>query len=226
MILPKINVAIVDDHTLFRKAVVDMLSKDENLNIKIQASDIIELFGKLRNSNTNVLLMDLFMPQVNARDTLDVIRDEYPKMKILILSMCTDLAVISDLLGCGIHGYISKNDEPDELVQAIISTYENRIYRNKIFTEALYWHTENNRRTFLHEPTVAFDEREQKIIQLLWDEKSNKDIAEEIFLSIRSVEKIRQNMKEKLGVKSTIGLLKYALQKKIIKTNYKISDVI
>jgi len=226
MIAPKINIAIIDDHTLFRKALSDTLSRNENLSVNIQASDIAELSDKLRNSNTDVLLLDLYMPHFNAKDTLDVIREEYPRMKILILSMCTDLAVISDLLGCGIHGYISKSAEPDELVQAIISTYANKIFRNKIFTEALYWHTENSRKSFLRVPTASFDEREQRIMQLLWDEKSNKDIAEEIFLSVRSVEKIRQNMKEKLGAKSTIGLLKYALQTRLIKTNVKSSDVI
>jgi len=73
---------------------------------------------------------------------------------------------------------------------------------------------------------VSLNEREKKMLQLIWEEKSNKEIADELFLGVRSVEKIRQDMKEKMGVKSTVGLLKYAINQRIIGVNSKRTDLI
>jgi DNA-binding NarL/FixJ family response regulator len=144
------------------------------------------------------------------------IRDQHPEIKVVVLSMCSDLSMISELLELGIYGYISKSDDPEELVQAIQAASDNRVYRNRLYTEALYWKSQANAKRFAEGPFFSFSEREKRILQLLWEEKSNKTIANELFLGLRSVEKIRQDMKEKVGVKSTVGLLKYAIKKKII----------
>src|SRR5882757_7629930 len=139
MLSRPINLAIVDDHVLFRKTLKAFLSDQENINVAVQAADIFDLLNKLKTSSIDVLLMDIFLPELNGNEALRVIRSEYPDMKILILSMSTDMNLISDLLNTGIHGYISKAEEPEELLQAIHAVAGNRIYRNKIFTEALYW---------------------------------------------------------------------------------------
>jgi DNA-binding NarL/FixJ family response regulator len=215
MLSRPINLGIVDDHALFRKTLKSFLSEQDNLTIAIQASDIFDLLTKLKTSTVDILVMDIFLPELNGNDALNIIRKDYPSMKILVLSMSTDLDLISDLLDAGIHGYISKADEPEELLQAIEAVADNRIYRNRIFTEALYWSKQNDMKSF-KESMAQLNEREKKILQLIWEEKSNKEIADELFLGIRSVEKIRQDMKEKIGVKSTVGLLKYAIHKKII----------
>jgi len=130
------------------------------------------------------------------------------------------------LLDSGIHGYISKSEEPEELLQAIHAVADNRIYQNRIFTEALYRSKQNNISTFTDASSGHLNEREKKILELIWEEKSNKEIADELFLGIRSVEKIRQDMKEKIGVKSTVGLLKYAIRKRIIAVNPRNSNMI
>jgi DNA-binding NarL/FixJ family response regulator len=149
-------------------------------------------------------------------DALKAILNKYPGIKILLVSASNDMGLISDLLDYGIYGYISKADEPEDLLQAIITASENRIYRNKLFTEAMYWKKQNNIGNYTGRVKINLDERERKILKLIWEEKSNKEIAGELFLGIRSIEKIRQNIKEKIGAKSIVGLLKYALNKKII----------
>jgi DNA-binding NarL/FixJ family response regulator len=225
MLSRPINLAIVDDHSLFRKTLKGFLSEQPNINVVIQAYDIFDLLSKLKTSPTDVLLMDIFLPELNGSEALKVIRGEYPNMKILILSMSTDMDVISDLLDTGIHGYISKADEPEELLLAIRTVADNRIYRNRIFTEALYWNKQHKVKFSAEHGKVLLNEREKKMLQLIWEEKSNKEIADELFLGVRSVEKIRQDMKEKIGVKSTVGLLKYALHKKIIETGHASKDL-
>lgn len=226
MLSRPINLAIVDDHSLFRKTLKAFLCEQENINVVIQAADMIDLFSKLKVSSIDVLLMDIFMPGLNGNEALKIIRTEYPAIKILALSMSTDLDLISDLLDAGIQGYISKADEPDELLQAIEAVADNRIYRNRLFTEALYWNKQNKIKTYPSESLITLNDREKKILQLIWEEKSNKEIADELFLGVRSVEKIRQDMKEKIAVKSTVGLLKYAITKKIIAIGSRNLDLI
>jgi DNA-binding NarL/FixJ family response regulator len=218
MLSKLINIGIVDDHTLFRKTLKNYLS-DRNLNVVIQSPDIPDLLSKLKQTQIQILLMDIFMPKLNGDEAVKIIQEAYPEIKILILSMCTDLQLLSDLLDSGVYGIFSKADEPEELIHAIVSLSDEKIYRSKLLTEVMYWNKQINigRRTGLLD--VPLSEREKEILQLLWEEKSNKEIAGQLYLSVRSIEKIRQDMKEKLQVKSTVGLLKYAIEKRIISTN-------
>jgi DNA-binding NarL/FixJ family response regulator len=214
-----INLAIVDDHTLFRKALKNYLSEQKDLNVAIQASDIPDLLLKLKDCPVQVLLMDVYMPQSDIQEAVRSIRSFYPETKILILSMCTDMGLLSELLDLGVSAYVSKADEPEELLRAIISLSEQRIYRSQLFTEIMYWSKQQNAKTHSNLSPVPLNEREKEVIRLLWEEKSNKEIADHLFLSVRSVEKIRQDLKEKIGVKTTVGLLKYAITRKIIGAN-------
>ena len=210
-----INVAIVDDHILFRRTLASFLSEQKNIHVSFQASDTPELLNKLRTTNVDLLLIDLSMPPVDGVDALPLIRLEYPALKILAISVCNDPDNLADLLDLGVNGFIAKDDEPDDLINSIRAIADNRVYHTRSFTEALLRARENdvNDEKFRQ---AMLNEREKKIIHLLWEEKSNKDIADELFLSIRSVEKIRQDMKDKVGAKSTIGLIKYAVFKKMV----------
>jgi DNA-binding NarL/FixJ family response regulator len=215
-----INLAIVDDHLLIRKLVKKYLSEQSDINVVCDAADIGELLDKLKGFNVDVLLADVFYPRESIVNYLQQIRNDYFELKVLILSMCTDLSLISNLLDLGIHGYVSKGDDPEELVRAIHAVAESRIYKNRFFTEALYWNNQSNIKKYSARPTILLSERDKKILQLIWEEKSNKNIADELYLGIRSVEKIRQDLKEKIQVKSTVGLLKYALAQKIVRSDF------
>lgn len=215
MLSTLINVAIVDDHTLFRKALKNYLTQQQNISVVIQSPDIPDLLTKLKDQKVHILLMDIFMPKLNGYDGVKLIKEQYPEMKILVLSMSTDMAMLSNMLDMGVYGLLSKSDEPENLLHAILSLSEQRIYQSRLFTEVMYWtkqHYIGNNKA-----EIMLTEREKEILQLLWEEKSNKEIAEHLFLSVRSVEKIRQDMKEKVGAKSTVGLLKYAINNKVIR---------
>ena len=215
-----IRLAIVDDHLLVRKTLVSFLSDQINIQVVAQASDVDELFSKFKTSLPEVLLMDMFMPHMNGKEAVKMIRNQYPSVKILILSMSQDVDMICNLLETGVHGYISKADEPDCLLQAIVAASEGRIHRNKLFTEALYRNKQTSIGQYDGQVHISLSEREKRILQLIWEEKSNKEIADSLFLGTRSVEKIRQDMKEKIGASSTVGLLKYALSQRIVDINH------
>jgi DNA-binding NarL/FixJ family response regulator len=213
-----IRLAIVDDHLLFRKALSNYLAEQVNIRIVINVPDLETLVDKLKHYSIDVLLLDILLPGPVSYETIKKIQLEYPRTKILILSMCNDLGVLSDLLDLGVHGCVSKADDPEELFTAINTIATNKIYRNKLFTDALYYNRQSNIQLNARDGNVLND-REKKILQLIWEEKSNKEIADHFFLSIRSIEKIRQDIKDKLNLKSTIGLLKYAIRKRIVDIN-------
>lgn len=214
-----IRVGLADDYTLFRKTLADYISQQPDISVTLQANSAHELCGQLKHTNVDLIVMDVFPPESNAIDTLQFCRNNFADLKIIILSDCTDLDMISTLLDIGIHAYISKADEPENLLHAIRAVHENKIYRNKFFTEALYWNKQNTATAEMGKRKVVLDDRERRVIQLLWEEKSNKQIADTIFLSVRSVEKIRQEMKEKIGAKTVAGIFKYALKYKLIGVN-------
>jgi DNA-binding NarL/FixJ family response regulator len=219
MLSKAINLAIVDDHTLLRKTLKNYISEQRNVNVVIQSPDIPDFLSKVKDFCVHVLVMDIFMPEPNGIEAVQIIKNLHPDIKVLILTMCMDMNLLSDLIEAGVYGIISKADEPEELDRAILSLSEQRIYRSKLFTEVMYWNKQNNTKSPKEAANISINEREHEILQLLWEEKSNKEIAGHLYLSVRSVEKIRQHLKEKLGVKSTIGLIKYGINKKIIRVN-------
>jgi DNA-binding NarL/FixJ family response regulator len=219
MIEKSINVAIVDDHTIFRETLKNYLSGKDNMNVNVVAIDVFDLLKKLKGSEVHVLVMDYFMTGLNGDDAIKLVKEEFPDVKILVLSMTTDMHVLSSLIDAGVNGILLKTDLPEELVRAIVSLSAHRIYRNRLFTEIMYWGRQNNTKKGATDRAISLSAREREILQLLWDEKTNKEIAEHICRSIRSVEKIRQDMKEKLGIRSTIGLLKFAINNRIVRVN-------
>ena len=218
-----VRLALADEHNLFRKTLVTYLSEQTNLLVVSHASNISDLLFGIKGLPVDVLLMDIHMGKQNGIETVRMIRERHSGIRILALSDSVDMDLASDALEAGVHGVISKSDEPEQLLQAIRLASEGRIYRNKLFTEALYWNKQHNLNTYLHEPATHLNDRDKRIIQLLWQEKSNKEIAEELFLGIRSIEKIRQDLKEKIGVESTIGILKYGILQKIIQIHAGVS---
>lgn len=213
----KIHLAIVDDHTLFRKTLNDYISNYSDFNVVIQSPDMPDLLNRLNHFDVQVLLLGIFIPQLYGSQVVRIIKNAYPDIKVLVLSMGTDLDILSELLDAGVNGILSKSEEPEELLYAIRLLSEERIYRSKLFTEVMYWNRMQEKKAKTGAQAVVLNEREKEILQLLWEEKSNKEIAEHLFLSVRSVEKIRQDMKEKVSARSTVGLLKYAIHNNIIR---------
>lgn len=212
------TIAIAEDHTIFRKALRGFLTQQRNIEVIIEASNGSQLLSELENNTVDILLTDLYMPELNGAEAVKQVKTTHPDIKVIVMSMHTDLQMIHRLLEDGIYAYISKAEEPETLLQAITCATENRIFKNKLFTEALLRQSVADADAGT-EGSVMLEEREKKILQMMWEDKNNKEIADEVFLGVRSIEKIRQEMKEKLGVKSTIGLLKYGLINNIIKVN-------
>lgn len=209
------SVSIIDDHKVFTTSLKNYLENLEDIQVVIEENDPYHFLEQVKIKKPDIAIVDLYMSKMDGATLIRQLREKFPEINIIVLSMCLDLKKISRLIDMGIHSYISKYDDVQQLKEAIYAAGENRIYKNKLFTDALYWSTMQKVQKKSPQK-IIFSDREVKMLQLLWQEKTNKEIAAELFLGIRSIEKIRQDMKERLGVKTTIGLIKYALSHNII----------
>ena len=211
-----LNLAIVDDRAMFGNILRRFLLDQGFMNVSILSSDVSKLMEKLKSIPVNVLITDAFDSGVDGPDALKTIRSAYPSLNILAFFFRNDPDLANDLLNAGIYGLISKSDEPEDLVKAILSASEDRLHRGLQPTGLVWPHRKSNPVPYKEKKSIGFNDREKKILQLMWEEKSNKEIADELFLGVRSIEKIRQDMKERIGARSTIGLFKFAIRNKII----------
>jgi len=158
MLTRPINVAIVDDHTLVRKALKNYLTQFPNIKVVIQTPTAVALYLELQNTSVDVLLMDVYLPDTPGFEGFKTMREKFPDIKIIAISISTDLEVINELIDLGIHAYISKLDEPENLLQAIYSVSDNKLFRSKLFTEALYWNKQMEIRKGANKHPIVFDE--------------------------------------------------------------------
>ncbi|WP_126243798.1 response regulator transcription factor [Chitinophaga rhizosphaerae] len=218
MLLP-IKVAIADDHKIFRSGVIQTLTPYENINVVFEAEDGEHLLQIMQDQLPDVILMDLKMPKMDGIQATIKVREKYPQVKIIILTMYEDDNFIVHLVENGANAYLLKNSEPEEIYEAICTTYEKGFYFNEnvnlaLLKKVLHKNKQQFKPTFKNE--VQLTDRELEVLKLICSEQTTQEISEQIFLSPRTVEGLRQKLLEKLGVKNTVGLVLYAFRNGLV----------
>lgn len=214
-----IKVAIADDHKIFRSGVINTLMPYHNINVMFEADDGEHLLQIMQESQPDVILMDLKMPKMDGIQATIVIKEKYPSVKIIILTMYEDDNFIVHLVENGANAYLLKNSEPEEIYEAICTTFEKGFYFNENVNLALLKKVLNKNKqhfkpAFTNE--IQLTERELEVLKLICNECTTQEISEKIFLSPRTVEGLRQKLLEKLNVKNTVGLVLYAFRSGLI----------
>jgi len=217
MTAQKIRVAIADDHKIFRDGIRMALKDKEYLNILWEAEDGKDLMHKLKLKQPDVLLMDIRMPEVDGINAIGMIRKEYDGIKIIVLTMYDDQEMITRMMEMGANAYLTKTTDPDEIYQAIITCMNEDFYFNDLVNKAVLLKLQHKKtiRQFYPNP-VKFSEKEIKILKLIAEDKTTEEISKDVFLSPRTIETIRQNMKQKVGAKTIAGLVMYAMRNKLL----------
>lgn len=212
-----ITLGLVDDHNLFREGIKSLLSKIPDITLVLEAVSGKDLLTKLNNTVPDVILLDLEMEEMNGVDATVKLQESYPNIKVIILTMHKEKRMISYLMEVGANGYLLKDTNRAELEEAIRSVYEKGFYFNSFVSEALL----KGLKSKTHKPPVIgkdyhLTNRELEVLERITEELTTAEIAEQLFLSVRTVEGHRKNLMTKLEVKNTAGLIIKAIKEKII----------
>lgn len=210
----KIKVVIADDHTLFREGVKVLLSKEDDIEILGECGDGQELMDWLNNHKPDVILMDINMPVIDGLTAARQIKSATPDVQVLALSMSLEHRHILDMVSAGANGYLLKTAGRDELVAAIKAVHARDSYFSREVSDKLLRHVRidgrNGKSTYTD--GLPITPREQQVLRLIAAEKTNQEIADLLHISVRTVDTHRRNLLQKLHVKNTAGLVKFAIE--------------
>ncbi|MFM7839130.1 MAG: response regulator [Chitinophagaceae bacterium] len=212
-----IKVVIADDHTLFRAGVRTALSVRKDVELVAEADNGQQLLTLLKHVDPDVILLDIQMPIMDGIQTLPEIRKVRPNAKVIMLSMYNDQSMVSKLMEIGANSYLAKNSDSEMIYQAIKTCYEQEFFFNDLTNKALLTGIRNKRTEGVSDlQEVQLNDKEIRVLKLMCEEKTTKEIADIVQISPRTVEAIRDKLKDKTGAKSMAGLVMYAVKNHII----------
>lgn len=211
-----ISYIIADDHKIFRQGLKISLVDDHKLKCIGEAGNGLELLDMLKTKKADVVLLDLKMPEMDGMETLKPLKEQYPDLKIVVLTMFDEEHFILHMMESGANGYLLKNAEPQEIKTAIHSVYENEYYFNDLVNTTLLRKVVQQKKAPRFKEEIKLNERETEILQLICQEFTAAEIAQKVFLSTRTIEGIRSSLLEKIGVRNTAGLVMYAVKNGIV----------
>lgn len=215
---PALKVYIADDHTLFRKAMVNLIQSFEKVGEVKDAENGKELLTLMKYEQPHVAIVDLQMPVMDGTETCEHIIQKFPDVKIIILTMHDSERYILHMMELGVHAFLLKNTEPEELEEAIHSVIEKDFYHNDLVASVLRKNVKEKkpgqRPNF---GTAELTEREKEVVMLICQELTIKEISQRLSLSEHTVRNHRVNIMEKVGVHNMVGLVKYAYDTGLVK---------
>ncbi len=216
-----IKVLVVDDHALFRRGITAVLANHENLEVVGEASDGLEAIEKAEAIVPDIVLMDLNMPHCSGLEATQALQTKMPQVNILVLTVSDNEADLFAAVKFGAKGYILKNTEPEELIQAILHITQggvivSPIMATKLLTEFKGLEAEGKREA-IQETDSNLSPREGEVLQLVAQGATNKQIADSLFISENTVKTHLRNIMEKLHLANRSQAAAYAVEKGLVK---------
>lgn len=209
--MANIPIALVDDHRLFRSGIASLINDFNGFSVLFEAGNGEELQNKLTpKMRPRIILLDINMPVMDGMATARWLHDKHPDINVIILSMFGDAEKVLEMVKMGVKGYLLKDAEPHEFEQALQRVSNDEVYYPEFVTRALI----NN---YNREPElIKLNARELEFLKLAATEMTYKEIADEMCISARTVDGYRDQLFEKLQIKSRVGLVLYAIKNKLI----------
>jgi DNA-binding NarL/FixJ family response regulator len=207
-----IKILVADDHQIMREGLVNLLTKQADFEVCGEARDGHEVVAEARKLKPDAVIMDVALPGLNGIEATRQIKEAHPEIKIIGLSMHSERRFVAEMLKAGASAYILKDSAFEELVNAIRASLRDKIFLSPSITEGVIQDYISH---IPRQDLSAFSiltQREREILQLLAEGQSTKEIASKLFLSVKTIETHRQNLMEKLGLRSVAELTKYAIR--------------
>jgi two-component system response regulator NreC len=213
----KVRVLIVDDHAIVRDGVRMILEAQPDIEVVGEASDGREALEAARRLSPGVVLLDIAMPGMNGLEATAAIRQNLPDVQVLILTMHEDYEYFFEVLRAGASGYVLKGASSDDLVSAIRAVHQGGVYLHPAVAKNLV--SDYVKRMEPGEDRARYDglsDRERQVLKLVAEGKTSRQIAEELFLSVNTVQTHRAHIMEKLGLHNRTDLIRYAFRKGLV----------
>ncbi|MEL1255950.1 response regulator transcription factor [Flavobacterium sp. DGU38] len=212
-----IKIALVDDEVLFRKGLTFLLQREENIEILFEASNGDELISNLNSNQTkpDIIIMDLKMPILNGVEATKIIRKIFPEIKIIALTSYETKSFITNMIQVGAVAYLIKNTTPKDLINTINEVAKKGFFYNENILKTIQDSIPSSKNAKVNLESGFLSPREIEVLQLICNQKTTAEIAEELFLSPRTVEGHRNNLLLKTESRNIAGLVVYAIQNEI-----------
>ena len=212
--MPPYSILLADDHAIIRKGLKRILADRKDLQVTGEAADGIEILNLLANVTPHMVILDISMPRLRGIEAIHEIKSTHPEIKLLVLTMHKDSDLLRQAISAGADGYILKENAEEELFRAIDAIRRNAVYISPSFSEDVKEDWVHACRGDHKIPiSTSLTPREREVLKLIAEGKSSKEIAELFFISVYTVQRHRANLMEKLNVKKTADLVKYAIEK-------------
>lgn len=214
-----LKLLIVDDHPMVRLGIKSLLEGVKEVELIDEASDGEEAINKYATTPYNVVIMDIKMPKKDGIEATKEILKKYPQARIIALSMLDEQDFIVKMLQAGAKGYLLKNSSKDELLRAVLAVSKGDNYFSHEVSSimlAKFIHKEFPSKHKHVKSEVELTKRETEIIKMIAEEMTNAEIAKKLGISVRTVDTHRRNLLQKLDVKNTAGLVRYAIEHNLL----------
>ena len=215
----KIRIIIVDDHQIVRDGIGALLMKYDDIEIVAEASNGEEVLNILTKIQPDIVIIDIAMPKMNGIEASKIIRKDYPDVQIIIFSSHSEKENVAQAIEIGVKGILPKNTMREELVEAIYEVNQGKDFMSKYISPTTlfeYIKQKKENKDTISELRNRLTDRELELLQLIVDGETNKEIADKLFISQRTVEKHKSNIISKLEMKSVVDLVKFAIKNKIV----------
>jgi two-component system, NarL family, response regulator DegU len=217
MSMKKINIAIVDDHAMFREGLIGLLKEFPEFKVMFEASSGKELMEQLKKQAPEIILMDIKMPDMDGIEATEEVKRKYPEIKIIVLTMHNSEEIIYDIIKKGANGFLQKDKSVEQLLDTIYHVIDKNYYFSEQISKTVAngFAIENNKAQALQK--IGLTEREIEIVRLMCKDFTTKEIASAVFLSERTVQKHKENIYTKTKTKSPFGIYSFAIEYNLLK---------
>jgi DNA-binding NarL/FixJ family response regulator len=213
-----IKVAIADDHVLYRAGVKNALAGKPDVRIVAEADNGVQLLNLLKYQKPDVILLDIQMPLMDGISAIKEVKRDFPDVKVVVLSMHDDNSMITKMMELGANGYLTKTADLEAIYEAIKNCFYNEFHFNATTNMALIDNLRSKKQA-IQDGTgqeTKLSEKEITVLRLMCEERSTREIADIVEASPRTIEAIRDRIKAKLNVKTTAGLIMYAVKHNLL----------
>jgi DNA-binding NarL/FixJ family response regulator len=210
-----VRVLIADDHTLVRESLVNLLQRDGDVQVVAQASDGLETIEKALSTRPDLVITDISMPRLNGIEVVRRLRELLPETRVLVLTMHQEDEYVLQLVRAGASGYLVKDSAASELIAAVHCLRDGRGYFGPQASRILAEQLQNPDRQ-IDDPYGRLTAREREVFHLIAEGLTTKEIARRLEISAKTAENHRARVLDKLGVRNTAELVRYALRKGLL----------